>query len=200
MRTAVISTVMGIALIASACGTKTEERVTEPSEVSLSFGFELEVEDDARTVGEDFRFQDDDRFRLRVESDFEAYLYIFNHEAKSDTAVVLFPDRRGSNPLVAHREVVEPEPPSWFRMDRDSGGENLVLVASRRPLRLFEDLRLGDDIPLDEFETALADVERTGRPDSMRRFKDGPTTRILAADSGDHLVLVVRVPLQHEQG
>lgn len=167
------------------------------SERELSYLLEREDQGKATPVSEDFNFRSGDRFRIRLSPDFPAYVYVANRGAGQSTYQILFPRASDNvrNPLSKGTSVALPGDTEWFRFDESPGNEYFVLIASTVPLPDIE--KAGAQIPRDTFESQLAAIERSYRPDSSRRFQDHNWTKFFAARNGA-LAIVVRLALQHQ--
>jgi hypothetical protein len=88
-----------------------------------------------RRVNPERIFHIGERVRLVVESNTDAYLYVF-HQEVSGRAQLLFPNARvldGENRFPAHEPQEVPEG-AWFTFDNQPGDERLTLLLSHRPL------------------------------------------------------------------
>ncbi|RLC10939.1 MAG: hypothetical protein DRI57_19645 [Deltaproteobacteria bacterium] len=89
-------------------------------------------------VDDNFVFRSGDQFRMRVKSNINGYLYIFN-QGSSNRKHLIFPDPRvlqGRNYLKAYREYTVPAS-GWFQFDNRPGTERLILVESLKPVSQF---------------------------------------------------------------
>ncbi len=159
---------------------------------SLGYTLELNSPDGPRPVPDGYAFRPGDQFRLRLGVDFTAWLYLFNRAAGEDAYAVLYPS--------AERER-EPRPPSetefllpagvWLTLDDTPEDEQLVLVASARP---WPAARSGAvELPAAELDAALEQAESRFQALSWRRSEAEDRVRWTVGDSGDDLILVVRL-------
>jgi hypothetical protein len=83
-------------------------------------------------------FFDGQRFRLRVNSNLDGYLYALCLNSQG-SALVLFPNSQGepANHLYRNRRVTIPDN-AWFQFDREPGTERVYLVMSERPIAELE--------------------------------------------------------------
>lgn len=170
-------------------------RTTE--EKTFLYAIELQRPGAPQLVKEDHSFRSGDGFRVRLKPGFSAYVYVLNRGNRENRYKLLFPSSmvRARNPIASGAEAVIPDDPQkWMRMDQVAGEENFILVASMVPLPDMEDpQRLG----VDQVDQTLAGIEREYRPQSSRRFEDGDWVKVLAADGGKDIALVLRIPLRH---
>lgn len=87
-------------------------------------------------------FRDGDRFRFRVQSNVDGYLYIFLRGARGETQL-LFPYERGSGKVRKMQSRFVPDH-DWFQFDKKSGTETVYMILSREPLRDIDRLVNGD--------------------------------------------------------
>ena len=164
------------------------------------YGIELEDRGELRRVTEDFPFRSGDRFRFILESGFPAHLYLFNRGAGDRTYTRLFPriaadDRRA---LMRGRELRVPPGDSWYRMDAETGIEQVVLLVATAPLdELGMDLDAEPDA--NAFEQRLGELERAYRPSRFAREQAGDDVELVAERGVGETALVVRIPLRHEE-
>ncbi len=168
----------------------------QPPELQLDYALFLDDRGAERRIDEKYRFQGDDRFRVKFRPGFAAHVYLLNRPASSPSYQFLYPNPKIelSNPLDAGRVVTLPGRDLWYTIDGKKGIENLVLVAAAYPLVEFNTPER--TIPRDECEDRLALVERDFRPSSSRRFEDKEWTKLFAA-RGAKTVIVLRMPLDH---
>ena len=173
-----------------------------PGDGTLVFRYGIELEDrgELRRVTEDFPFRSGDRFRFVMESGFRAHLYLFNRGSGDRTYTRLFPrdsadDRRALPP---GREMRAPLGDGWYRMDTETGIEQLVLVVATAPLgELGIDLDAGRGA--NAFEQRLGELERAYRPLRLGRAQAGDDVELVAEHGVGETALVVRIPLRHEE-
>ena len=171
---------------------------TGMSVVTLRYGLELEDRDGGRFVQEDFAFRSGDRFRFVIESESSVYAYLFNRGAGEPSYSQLFPREPGrGRELPSDREVTVP-PDSWYRMDEEAGVEQMVLVVATEPVDELE-FYGEEDLRAAAFEQHLGNLERTYRPERFRRRAVDERVELLAEGPDGAMVMVVRIPLQHEE-
>jgi len=167
------------------------------NELQLDYSIVLSVDDASRSVNEQFAFRNGDRFRFRLRPGFEAHIYLLSRGARQKQYTFLYPhkDIKQENP-VPPKEIIEipGSGTDWLMMDKVSGTEQLVLIASPSPLVEFNVPAVS--IERDEFEERLGRVERDYRPTSSRRLETGGWVSILAS-RGPKTAMVVRLPLDH---
>src|SRR5690349_6033995 len=102
-------------------------------------------------VDPDRVFRKGDRVRIRLETNTEGYLYIFNR-TNDGPPVMIYPDAEideGGNYLQAHVPFEIPaadasdERLRWFAFDENTGTEKVVFVFTREPLK---DVPIEDDL------------------------------------------------------
>ena len=89
-------------------------------------------------VNDNYAFRSGDKFRLRLRSNVNGYVYIFN-EGTSQRKYMIFPDPRisgGQNYLTAFREYTVPSA-GWFQFDNQPGTERMIFVQSLKPIQQF---------------------------------------------------------------
>lgn len=186
---------------ASAAGRAKAEALPKDSlvvnELQLDYSIILGTGTTTSPVSEQFGFHNGDRFRLRFRPGFEAHVYLLNRGARQKGYSFLFPrdEVSNDNPVPAHGVIEVPgSDRNWLQMDRVSGTEQIVLIASPSPLVEFNvPAKL---IDRDEFEERIGRVERDYRPTSSRRVENGGWISLFAS-RGPKTALVVRLPLDH---
>ncbi len=158
----------------------------------LSYTLELNQPGGPRPVSDGYAFRPGDQFRLRVDVDFTAWLYLFNRAAGEDAYSVLYPH--------TERER-EPRPPSendfllpagvWLTMDDTPEDEQLVLVVASRPWPAVKPA--AGEVPAAELDAALERAESRFQALSWRRSEVEDRVRWTVAESGDDLTIVVRL-------
>jgi hypothetical protein len=126
-----------------------------------------------REVGDQGRFHDGDRFRFRVQSNIDGYLYLFLRDSNGDTRL-LFPydtTKSRTNKMRRYQTKQIPEK-DWFAFDKDSGIERVYMFVSAKPIEELEDLATegGKSYKLRELERLIA---RT--PATKTMFQDEDT-------------------------
>ena len=167
------------------------------NELQLDYSIVLGDDDSSRSVNEQFTFRNGDRFRFRLRPGFEAHVYLLSRGARQKEYTFLYPhkDIKQENPVPAKGIIESPGPETdWLTMDKVSGTEQLVLIASPSPLVEFN--VPAKSIERDEFEERLGRVERDYRPASSRRLENGGWVSLLAS-RGPKTAMVVRLPLDH---
>jgi len=166
-------------------------------EKTFSYAIELQRSGAPQLVKEDYGFHSGDGFRVRFKPGFSSYIYVLNRGNREKSYKLLFPSAlvRARNPIASGNEAMIPDDPQkWMRMDEVAGEENFILVASMAPLPDLEDPQR---LSVDQVDQALAGIERQYRPQSSRRFADQDWVKVLAADGGKDIALVLRIPLRH---
>ena len=106
-----------------------------PAPLALGYTLFLQTPQGTQRVNVSHTFRSGDRVRLLVESNRDAYLYIFHQEGGGE-ATLIFPDARvdgGDNRVAAH--VPEEVPPSGaFVFDERPGEELLTVFLSEQPI------------------------------------------------------------------
>ena len=167
------------------------------NELQLDYSIVLGDDDSSRSVNEQFTFRNGDRFRFRLRPGFEAHVYLLSRGARQKEYMFLYPhkDIKQENPVPAKGVIEIPGPGTgWLTMDKVSGTEQLVLIASPSPLVEFN--VPAKSIEREEFEERLSRVERDYRPASSRRLENGGWVSLLAS-RGPRTAMVVRLPLDH---
>lgn len=159
-----------------------------------------------REVGENFGFLSGDSFRLRIESNFDGYLYLFLRDS-SGGMKLLFPyegSKAKSNHLAAFEARSIPgRRMEWFRFDQEAGIEQVFLFVSPAPIDALERLQKGNRTPLlRELERVIA---KNGAPDFMRfdeeDLEDGGdqgATYYVERSTARRQFLVRRIELLHD--
>jgi hypothetical protein len=166
-------------------------------EKTFLYAIEVQRPGGPQLVKEDYSFRSGDGFRLRLKPGFNAYVYVLNRGNREKGFKLLFPSLlvRARNPIASGGEAVIPDDPQkWMRMDEVAGEENFILVASMSPLPDLEDPQRTS---ANEVDQTLTSIEREYRPQSSRRFEDGDWVKVLAADGGKDIAMVLRIPLRH---
>jgi Domain of unknown function (DUF4384) len=167
------------------------------NELQLDYSIVLANGETGMPVNEQFAFRNGDRFKFRVRPAFEAHVYILNRGPRQKEYSFLYPHKaiKQENPVPAKSTVEIPgSSADWLQMDKTSGTEQIVLIAS--PSALVEFNVPATSIERDEFEERLGRVERDYRPASSRRLEDGGWVSLLAS-RGAKTAMVVRLPLDH---
>ncbi len=177
-------------------GGRPGEGLDMSGELELDYAILLDDDGAERRIDEKRRLRDNDRFRVQLKPGFAAHVYLLNRGTVQPHYTFLYPNPKISreNPLEAGRAVTLPGGSEWFTLDKASGVENLVLIAS--PVALVEFNTPERTIPRDECEARLALVERDYRPKSSRRFEDRDWVKLFAA-RGAKTAFVLRLPLDH---
>ena len=193
--------VMAAMGVAAGCGAARDGAgyVPGPTDGTLVFRYGIELED-LRRVTEDFPFRSGDGFRFVLESGFPAHVYLFNRGAGDRTYTRLFPrnaaeDRRGVPP---GREIRAPSGDGWYRMDTETGTEQLVLVVTTAPLGDLG-MDMDPDRDANAFEQRLEELERAYRPLRFGREQADDDVELVVDRGVGDTALVVRIPLRHEE-
>lgn len=157
---------------------------------SLSYGLELGTAGGPRAVPEDHRFEPGDQFRIRLETDFPAWIYLFNRTSGDDAYSVVYPESAAEH-VARTGKLVLPPGPAWWHMDETPDDERLVLVVASEPWAVYAPDRT--EVPPEELETALGEAEAELREVSWRRFVEGDEVHLKIADRRDALVFVARL-------
>ncbi len=159
--------------------------------MTLSYSLELNQPSGPRRVPADYRFQPQDQFRLRLEVDFVAWLYLFNRAADEDVYAVLYPlTRAEQEPAPPNRELLLPEE-VWLTMDATPGDEELVLVVASSPWPAF---RFGPEtVPAPELGEELRRAEEGFESMSWRRSVVENRVGLEVVREEEGLVAVVRL-------
>ena len=168
------------------------------SEVTFRYGLELEDRDGLRFVQEDFAFRSGDRFRFVIQSESSVYAYLFNRGSGERSYTQLYPRELGRARLLpGDREITVP-PDTWYRLDTEAGTEQMVLVVATEPV---DELTFNDERELETavFEQRLGELERGYRPERFRRRAVDDQVELVAEGPEDGFVMVVRIPLEHEE-
>ena len=171
---------------------------TTMSEVTFRYGLELEDRDGPRLVEEDFAFRSGDRFRFVIASESSVYAYLFNRGTGERSYTQLYPRELGrARALPSDREITVPSD-TWYRLDTEAGTEQMVLVVGTAPV---DELAFSDERELEtaSFEQRLGELERSYRPERFRRRTVDGRVELVAEGPEDVLVMVVRIPLEHEE-
>ncbi|MGH9773453.1 MAG: DUF4384 domain-containing protein [Candidatus Acidiferrales bacterium] len=110
---------------------------THVGSAQLGFGYTLFLDDPAGPKRADPQtvFHSGDGVRLLIETNRDAYLYVF-HQEGSEPATLLYPAqqlRSGENRVGAHQPSFIPGS-AWFQFDNNPGEEKLTLIVSEKPL------------------------------------------------------------------
>jgi hypothetical protein len=171
--------------------------IPAPAEITLSYAFEMGGDDRiVSMVASNRVFRSGDRFRVVLKSDFHAWVYLFNQNPDDSEVQVLFPFGNRTAEISANNETRAPGTEGWFRMDRKTGNEVLILVASPAPVSGLHPS--GGRVQRRDFDSWLARTEEVAKPQSQRLFENAPWTSLMADASQTPLVFVQRVPLKHE--
>ncbi|MBT8491707.1 MAG: DUF4384 domain-containing protein [Deltaproteobacteria bacterium] len=114
----------------------TPDPAAEPAgPVKLSFRVHAKDGQSVRAIAPGETLRSGDKIALSLDLDQRAYLYVVQYFADG-TAAVLFPQGDEQNRLVGVTRI-----PSrgWFRLDDNTGEENVYVVASVRPLKEAEE-------------------------------------------------------------
>ena len=156
--------------------------------LNISYVLELNQLGGPREVADAWRFRAGDQFRLRLDLDFDAWVYLFNRATGDTVYTLLYPgDSSEHVPLSSSQGVVLP-PDTWLTMDATPEDEQLVLVISAKSGR-FAARRT---IPVSELDAALAVAEARLASLNWRRSEVGERVR-LAVENSDSLAVVVRL-------
>jgi hypothetical protein len=181
----------------TACGVS---RGAQQNSHVLEVAYALQILDGdgkTQTVREDATLRSGDRFALLVKTSSPLHLYLFNRGRGDSSYRRLFP-ASGQDPRVGTFSDSPLRLPqdreSWMRLDKRSGNEHLVLIASKMPLEKLEN---ATSIRRDQVEDTLAEIERNQRPRDLERREDGNWTRWKTETQRPGMVLVCRIPLLH---
>ena len=172
---------------------------TTMSEVTFRYGLELEDRDGLRFVQEDFAFRSGDRFRFVIESQSsEVYAYLFNRGTGERSYTQLYPRELGRVRVLPSDSEITVPPDTWYRLDTEAGTEQMVLVVATAPV---DELAFSDERELEtaSFEQRLGELERSYRPEGFRRRTVDDRVELVAEGPEDGFVMVVRIPLEHEE-
>lgn len=172
----------------------TEELTSKvPAEAvrELSYGLELWTEAAPRPVTGDYEWQSGDEFRIRLEADFPAWVYLFNRAEGEDAYTVVYPASETEHAASEGEIVVPPGDREWLGMDETPEDESLVLVVGTAPWPAFEAGRR--TFGREELEDALAAAERDLESASWRRSVEGDRVRFRIADPDGELYVIERL-------
>jgi hypothetical protein len=167
------------------------------NEKQVTYAIELKGDGVPMRVREDHDFRSGDRFRFIIKPGFSAYVYMLNRGTGESKYTILFPLSKevSQNPIRPDTEQPVPgDSASWMKMNSSPGEEDFVLIVSMVPLPEFTEKAT---LSVDDCERALAMVDRQYHPASSRRFEDGDSVRLFAADPGHDLAMILRIPLKH---
>lgn len=156
---------------------------------SLSFGLELLKPTETRPVAEGYRFEAGDEFRVHLNTDFPAWVYLFNRAEGDDVYTVIYP-RTTQERVSRQGNLLVPAAES-LAMDETPDDERLVLVVSTAPWSLLEGEP--DTIAYQALEDALAHAESELASASWRRFIEGEQVHLKIADPRGELLFVERL-------
>jgi hypothetical protein len=168
-------------------------------EMTMAWALEIPNEKgDPITVQDSFHFHSGEHLRLQWRADFAAYLYLFNRGPKANSYQRLYPSSSEASFVGASPDnpVRIPKGADSFRLDTDPGDEQLILVASPKPIRNFDEH--AEKWTVEAFDRELISLERTRRARSMRLFEDGNWHKVIAASPREDVAIISRVPLYHE--
>lgn len=166
-------------------------------EITLAFTLEMLGEHDSVSlVAPDRVFRSGERFRVVLKPDFNAYVYLFNQNPEDARVQILYPVAPKTAVVQPGSETRAPGDEGWFRMDRKSGSEVLILVASPNPLPELKPVNGTLDRRV--FESWLAKTEEEAKPKSQRIYQTATWSNLMADASQTPLVFVHRIPLKHE--
>ena len=119
---------------------------TQHSEQGLTLAYSLLIpglSGDGEPVVPDRVFRNGDRLRIEIESNEDAYLYVFDQEDNGDL-VLVFPDlrlRHGIARLAADAPLIlpasGPEPSAWFTLSGSPVRERFMMILSKTPIARF---------------------------------------------------------------
>ncbi len=165
-----------------------------PREWTASYSFELR--EPSRTVDESHAFRSGDRFRIRLETDFAAYVYLFSRAGSADRYTALHPVPAATPaPVPSQGFFSVPPEGRWLEVDELPDEELLVMVLATSPvpeLCFDQPTVLGGRL-----ESALAGTERRLAPPHSRRTTDGKRVRLVLTSSQEDWALVLRLHLKH---
>ncbi len=157
-------------------------------------------------VSENYAFHSGDSFRLRLESNFDGYLYLFLRGGTGEMKM-LFPyagAAEKSNRMKAfERHSIPALSADWFRFDQDPGIEQVFLFLSPAPIESLERLQKDNrTTPLRDLERMIA---RNGPPEAMRFDEENPedksqggATYYAEKNTAQRQFLVRRIELMHD--
>ncbi len=164
---------------------------TGGDELHLSYGLELREAEAYRPVAEDYRFQPGDQFRIRLETDFEARLYLFNRAAAEEVYAVVYPLSDEEGEPVRGEVVLPPGKNEWLTMDDTPEDEQLVLVIATAPWPAFAPGQ--PTVAYQELEVELGRAERDLESVSWRRLVADDRIRLTFAEPGADFVYMARL-------
>ncbi|MCP4659379.1 MAG: DUF4384 domain-containing protein, partial [bacterium] len=163
-------------------------------EWTASYAFELR--EPSRSVDESHVFRSGDRFRIRIETDFAAYVYLFSRSESEDRYTVLHPvTAAGHVPTPSQGAFSVPPDGEWLELDEIPTDELMVMVVATLPVPA---LSFGQPTVLGgRLEPVLAGMERRLAPPRSRRTTDGERVRLVLTSSQEDWALVLRLHLKH---
>ncbi len=164
---------------------------TATETLTLSYGLELARGEEFSPVGDDHRFASGDRFRVRLETDFEAWVYLFNRSEGEDVYAVVYPlsDREHSS---RRGEILLPPGESgWLAMDETPGDEELILVIATDSCPAFATGQ--ESVASAELEPELGRIAAELESVSWHRSVAGDRVHLKVAGSKERLTYVARL-------
>jgi len=135
-------------------------------------------------VTESHLFRAGDRFRLRLTTNIDGHLYVFNRRS-SGQMVRLHAGSRGQK-VRAFADYSIPQADAqdeWFRLDAEGGGEEILVLVSTRPLT--------------ELDSDLAATDAQRRLDSLLRAAQSRGSAVSASANGHGRSLVLASPVDN---
>jgi hypothetical protein len=126
-------------------------------EWTASYSFELQ--EPSRSVDESHVFRSGDRFRIRLETDFAAYVYLFSRSGSEDRYTVVHPVTAGEEaPTPSQGSFWVPPDGEWLELGETPTDELMVMVLATLavPALSFDQ----PTVPGPGLEPALAGMER----------------------------------------
>ncbi len=160
----------------------------------LSYGLELWTGREFRPLGEDHRFSPRAELRVRLETDFPAWVYLFAHTAGDDVYSVIYPQTEEEHSPRRGEILLPPrddEKLGMLRMDETPDDEGLVLVVATARWDAFEAGR--PTIASDGLEAAFARAERDLESVSWRRSMEDERVHLKIAEEREEMVFVARL-------
>lgn len=159
--------------------------------------YSLELREPSRSVDESHVFRTGDRFRIRLETDFAAYVYLFSRSGNEDRYAVLHPVPAGEEaPAPYQGSFSVPPEGEWLELDETPTDELMVMVLATLPVPA---LRFDQPtVPATSLEPALAGMERRLPPPHSRHTADGERARLVLTSSEEDWTFVLRLHLKHQ--
>ena len=149
---------------------------------------------DLLDVNEQHLFRAGDRFRLRLTTNIEGYLYVFNRQPNGDI-IRLNNETRGRK-VKPFAEYILPQGEEWFRFDNDRGADELIVLVSPRPLTEL-DSDLTADAARERMRSLMA--AGSGRGASLGEGREGlGRSLVIASEVGESMVLAHRIVLRKQ--